>query len=196
MPVPHSQNPGQISNLPGVTQHITGHEPSTGKSIVQLTRPGSWSGFQDDTLAFNVVYSTSQFPPNLNNDVDLTNHENVMATGNIGLVSKNGSVCRMVDFAPGLEAFMHRTQSLDYGLVLEGEIEMVLDDPDKCTLMKRGDVAVQRATMHGWRNPSKTEWARMFFVLQECEELVVGGKKLEEDMGEGLPKSGSGKASL
>lgn len=119
-----------------------------------------------------------------------------MATGNIGLVSKNGSVCRMVDFAPGLEAFMHRTQSLDYGLVLEGEIEMVLDDPDKCTLMKRGDVAVQRATMHGWRNPSKTEWARMFFVLQECEELVVGGKQLEEDLGEGLPKSGSGKASL
>ena len=119
-----------------------------------------------------------------------------MAAGNIGLVSKNGSVCRMVDFAPGCEAFIHRTQSLDYGLVLEGEIEMVLDDSDKCTLMKRGDVAVQRATMHGWRNPSKTEWTRMFFVLQECEELVVGDKKLGENLEAGLLKSGSGKASL
>lgn len=196
MPVRHPHNPGQVSNLPGIIQHITGHEPSTGKSIVQLTRPGSWSGFLNDTHFFNVVYSTSQSPPNLNNDVDLINHENVMATGNLGLVSKNGSVCRMVDFAPGAEAFMHRTQSLDYGLVLEGEIEMVLDDPDKCTLMMRGDVAVQRATMHGWRNPSQTEWTRMFFVLQECEELVVGEEKLGEDLGAGLPKSGSEKASL
>lgn len=61
---------------------------------------------------------------------------------------------------------MHRTQSLDYGVVIEGEVEMVLDD-GVSTVMGRGDVAVQRGTSHGWRNVSKTEWARMFFVLQE-----------------------------
>lgn len=71
----------------------------------------------------------------------------------------------MVDIAPGNEALMHRTQSLDYGIVIEGEVELVLDD-GVSTVMRRGDVAVQRATSHGWRNVSGTEWARMFFVLQ------------------------------
>lgn len=85
---------------------------------------------------------------------------------------------------------MHRTQSLDYGVVIEGEVEMVLDN-GVTTVMKRGDVAVQRGTNHGWRNCSKSEWARMFFVLQECEKVVVGGAELGEDVsragsGEGL----------
>ena len=40
--------------------------------------------------------------------------------------------------------------------------------------MGRGDIAVQRATMHAWKNTSK-EWARMIFVLQECKELKIGG---------------------
>jgi hypothetical protein len=53
------------------------------------------------------------------------------------------------------------------------------------TVMKRGDIAVQRATMHGWRNPSETEWARMVFVLQDIQPLVVGGEKLKEDLGIG-----------
>jgi quercetin dioxygenase-like cupin family protein len=76
---------------------------------------------------------------------------------------------------------MHRTQSLDYGIVLEGEIEMTLDSGEK-RLLKRGDMAVQRATMHAWHNPSETEWTRMVFVLQECKPLVVGGEELGEDL--------------
>lgn len=89
---------------------------------------------------------------------------------------------------------MHRTQSLDYGVVLEGEIEMELDGGE-IKVLKRGDVAVQRGTMHAWRNQSKTEWARMLFVLQGCEPVVVGGERLGEDLGgglEGLPGSGGG----
>jgi quercetin dioxygenase-like cupin family protein len=88
---------------------------------------------------------------------------------------------------------MHRTQSLDYGVVLEGSIELLLDS-EQTKLMHRGDVAVQRATMHAWRNPSKTEWARMLFVLQDCQELTLGGKPLKEDLGrgtKGLPPSGN-----
>lgn len=90
---------------------------------------------------------------------------------------------------------MHRTQSLDYGIVLEGEIELVLDSGDT-QLMGRGDVAVQRATMHAWRNPSKTEWARMIFVLQDCKSLTVAGQNMKEDLGRGtvgLPPSGNDK---
>lgn len=47
---------------------------------------------------------------------------------------------------------------------------------------------------HAWRNPSKTEWCRMIFVLQDCQKVVLGGQALGEDLGrgtEGLPPSGN-----
>lgn len=133
-------------------------------------------------MAFNVIYTTSQFPPNLNNDADLQAHDQILQSGHLGLVNPHGTVCRVVDFAPNNPCIVHRTQSLDYGIVLEGQIEMVLEEGE-ATLMERGDIAVQRATMHGWRNPSATEWARMVFVLQDCRPLVVGGAALKEDLG-------------
>jgi quercetin dioxygenase-like cupin family protein len=143
-------------------------------------------------MGFNVVYTTSEFPPSLNNKKDLATHDQLLASGKLGLVNPHGTVCRMVDFAPGNEPIMHRTQSLDYGIVLEGEIEMELDSGEK-RLLKRGDVAVQRATMHAWRNASKTEWCRMIFVLQDCQPLVIGGQKFGEDLsGAGeIPPSGN-----
>lgn len=52
--------------------------------------------------------------------------------------------------------------------------------------MHRGDMAVQRATMHAWRNPSKSEWSRMPFVLQDWAPLKIGGKALKEDLGRGV----------
>lgn len=136
-------------------------------------------------------------PPNsqasLNDNADITKHDDLTASNKLGLVRPGGTVCRIVDFAPGFDCMMHRTQSLDYGVVLEGSIELLLDS-DESQLMHRGDVAVQRATMHAWRNPSKTEWARMLFVLQDCQKLVVSGQDLKEDLGRGvvgLPPSGN-----
>lgn len=76
---------------------------------------------------------------------------------------------------------MHRTVSLDYGIVLEGEVEAILDSGEKRT-MKRGDSLVQRGTKHAWRNTSETEWARMIFVLLPSDKVVVGGKTLDEDL--------------
>jgi quercetin dioxygenase-like cupin family protein len=70
---------------------------------------------------------------------------------------------------PGIECIIHVTKSRDYGIVVEGEMEMRLDSGET-RYMKRGDVAVQRATMHGWKNRSDTEWARMFFVSQDCPQ--------------------------
>lgn len=85
---------------------------------------------------------------------------------------------------------MHRTVSLDYGVVLEGEVELVLDSGET-RLLKRGDVAVQRGTNHAWRNVTPDavdsvsgervpQWARMLYVLSPCEEVAVGGRKLGE----------------
>lgn len=52
--------------------------------------------------------------------------------------------------SPGLLSPMHRTVSLDYGVVLEGEVELVLDSGET-RVLKRGDVAIQRGTCHAWR---------------------------------------------
>jgi quercetin dioxygenase-like cupin family protein len=76
---------------------------------------------------------------------------------------------------------MHRTVSLDYGAVLEGEVELLLDSGER-RMMKRGDVAIQRGTMHQWINHSETEWCRMLFVLQESKPLEVAGQTFEEEL--------------
>lgn len=68
---------------------------------------------------------------------------------------------------------------------------MQLDD-GSTTILYPGDMAVQRATMHAWRNPSETEWTRMVFVLQDCKPLEIGGRRLGEDLGGVLPKVDAG----
>ncbi len=108
-------------------------------------------------------------------------------------MSASGTVLRFVDFAPGYECMMHRTQSVDFGLVVEGSVVSILDSGEE-TVMHRGDVMVQRATMHAWRNPSKTEWARMVFTLQDCKPLFIAGQRFGEDLGrgtKGVPSSGN-----
>ncbi len=57
---------------------------------------------------------------------------------------------------------MHRTESVDYGIVIEGEMTLVLDDSE--VLLKPGSVVVQRGTNHAWANRSKRP-CRMLFVL-------------------------------
>lgn len=58
---------------------------------------------------------------------------------------------------------MHTTDSVDYGILLEGEISLELDD-GKTVALKAGDVVVQNGTRHAWRNPG-TEPATLIFVL-------------------------------
>ncbi|PPJ53476.1 hypothetical protein CBER1_00411 [Cercospora berteroae] len=185
--------PNQLAtNLPGPTTYLTGHDQNTGKAIIHASNPVNWAKFEDDKLAMSVGFTT-RFPADLNNDADVTAHQEKLSSGKLGLVSGGGTVLRYVDFAPDYECMMHRTQSVDYGIVIEGTIESVLDSGE-VQVMKRGDVMVQRATMHAWRNPSKTEWARMIFVLQDCKPLFVKGERFGEDLGrgtEGLPSSGN-----
>lgn len=58
---------------------------------------------------------------------------------------------------------MHRTETIDYGVVLEGEVWLVLDDGSE-TRLGAGDVVVQRGTDHAWDNRSSYV-TRMLFVL-------------------------------
>lgn len=179
------------SDLPKPNIFITGHDKSSGKAVVQEKRSGVWAVLDDGKLGLNSFYTTSEFPASLNDDVDIKKHDDLTRSRTLGLVNKNGTVARMVEFAPGYECIMHRTKSIDYGVCVEGSVELLLDSGE-VQVMHRSDVVVQRGTLHAWRNPSKTEWARMFFVLQDCQEVILDGKALKEDLGagvEGLPPS-------
>lgn len=92
---PRPKNSGQIStNLPGVTTYLTGHN-AQGKAIVEATRPGNWNAFDDKTMAFNQIFTTS-FPADLNNSKDIEAHDDLIKAGTLGLAKKGGIVCRQV----------------------------------------------------------------------------------------------------
>jgi Cupin domain len=79
----------------------------------------------------------------------------------------------------GRHPLMHRTQSIDYGVVLDGEIVLLLDDVE--VPLKTGDVVVQRGTIHAWANRSDHP-TRILFMLTDGKfdpKLVV--KQAEHD---------------
>lgn len=88
-----------------------------------------------------------------------------------------GTIMRIVDVHPGnarnmkpradgRPSYMHRTKTIDYAIVLDGEIYAVLDEQE--TLMKQGDVLIQRGTDHAWQNRSERS-CRMLFILIDAE---------------------------
>ncbi|KAK5995682.1 Cupin-domain-containing oxidoreductase srdB [Cladobotryum mycophilum] len=167
-----------ISGLENIVVNVTGHDDS-GKEIFVSSTPAEWKPYTDGKLGMSILYTT-QFNANLNGDEDIEKHKTRMATTLPGLVNPGGTLLRMVDFAPGDPGLMHRTKSLDYGIVVKGELEAIMESGEK-RIMRQGDVCVQRGTSHAWRNLSETEWARMVFVLQDVQPIVLGGEKLKED---------------
>jgi quercetin dioxygenase-like cupin family protein len=84
----------------------------------------------------------------------------------------NGSRFMIAEYPPGNHPAMHRTETLDYIIVLEGSIEMELDD-DRVIRMSAGDVMIQRGTNHAWKNVTDTT-CRMAFVLLDASPLEIG----------------------
>ncbi|KAK4959806.1 hypothetical protein LTR10_002694 [Elasticomyces elasticus] len=150
--------------FPDPTVLLTGHD-SNGKAIVQNSTVEATQIYAGMRTSHNLLYTTSEFPPDLNNDKDIKLHNDIKSSGKLNIVNAGGTLMR-----------------LDYGVVMEGEMIMELDDGNE-TLLRRGDVAIQRATMHAWKNASSTKWARMLFVLQDCQSLSVEGQRLKEDLG-------------
>ena len=97
-------------------------------------------------------------------------------------MEEDGSLVRMIDFAPGVESNAHRALTLGYGCVIEGEFELELDSGEK-RLMKPGDVSVNRATVHTWRNMLMDKPGRILYVLLPIEPLKVNGNLVTQDMG-------------
>ena len=104
----------------------------------------------------------------------------------------NGTKIRINEFFPGFinemgnQSPVHRTESIDYGIVLEGEIWLVLDDSE--VLLKAGDVVVQRGTDHAWANRSD-KVARVAFILVDGS-FAPDLRALVPGIGDGLMHNG------
>ncbi len=83
----------------------------------------------------------------------------------------NGTRFCVIDFPPGNTAHMHRTETVDYVIVIEGEIEMDMDN--STVKLKQGDIMVQRGTNHAWANRSDKR-TRVAFVLVDAVPLGIG----------------------
>jgi mannose-6-phosphate isomerase-like protein (cupin superfamily) len=115
-----------------------------------------------------VVWTTEGFPVN-------NTGENDDALRTVGTTLRNGTVFRVIEFGPGVSPRNHRTDSIDYAVVLSGEIDMVLDETT--VRLRAGDVLVQRGTIHNWIN-NGLEPCVMAFVLIDAQPAEVGGKVL------------------
>ena len=149
---------------------VTTHDDG-GKSIVHSIDTLRPTMIPSGDAAFQFVWQTPTVPADLNSGTD-------GPTSDGGLI-KHGSVIRIVDMMPGLPSPMHRTYSIDYGVIISGRLELTLDGGETVEL-EAGDIVVQRGTNHLWRNPSASEVTRVAFILIEAAPVVVNGKVMEE----------------
>lgn len=174
------------SSLPEMHSHITTHDETTSKAVYHSSTPLDWHSWDPggNDIIYSVPYTTSPHPAILADEADIKAHEQLMASGGYKSVKAlNGSSLRLLDLPPGYKGVMHRTVSLDYGIVLEGKVEILLDGEGETRVLERGDITVQRGTMHALHNPSSSQWARFVSVVLDIKKVVVGGKELEEQWG-------------
>ena len=148
---------------------VTGHNAS-GRAVVKIdeevaknlvsSRPGATAC---------VVWTTESFP------VDNTGEEDA-GLRKTGTTLDNGTVFRILELAPGVTPRNHRTDSIDYAVVMSGEVDMELDDAT--VHLKAGDVLVQRGTIHNWVNRG-SEPCVIAFVLIAAKPVAVGDKVLQ-----------------
>jgi mannose-6-phosphate isomerase-like protein (cupin superfamily) len=146
---------------------VTGHDAS-GRAVVKIdevaknlvsSRPGATAC---------VVWTTEGFP------VDNAGEEDA-GLRKTGTTLDNGTVFRILELMPGVTPRNHRTDSIDYAVVMSGEVDMELDDTT--VHLKAGDVLVQRGTIHNWVNRG-TEPCVIAFVLIAAKPVAIGDKVL------------------
>lgn len=158
------------SGLPPVQRVVTGHD-GKGRAVFKSEDVTPTRMIPSGDASFLLIWTTETVPADNNDEVDGRHRE-------AGLTLEGGSVIRVVDMLPGKQSPMHRTNSIDYGIVLEGEIELELDDGAKKTV-RQGGIIIQRGTNHLWRNTSD-KVCRIAFVLIEAPAYLHDGVPLEE----------------
>lgn len=157
--------------LPAVRRIVTGHN-SLGKSVVKDDQSFDTQLIPSGDAEFALIWTAPDLPVDNNDETDGRERD-------AGLTLSGGSVIRVVDMLPGGESPMHRTNSLDYGIVMSGQLQLELDDGEVVEL-GAGDIVIQRGTIHLWRNPSTSEICRIVFILTEANAAEIDGKPLPE----------------
>jgi len=149
---------------------VTGHD-ETGRAMVMIDEAAKNLQSSRPGISASVVWTTNTSPADNSGNEDA-------GTPTTGLTLAGGTVFRVIEFAPGNAARMHRTDSIDYAVVISGEIDMQLDDSE--VHLKSGDVLVQRGTVHNWVNRGSAPCV-IAFVLIDAKPVTVGGKTLHAE---------------
>jgi quercetin dioxygenase-like cupin family protein len=146
---------------------VTGHD-AQGRAKVLIDTPVDNLFSHRPGAEYSVIWLTEGFPVDNDGDTDPSGKT-------IGTTVPNGSVFRVVSFGPGVAPRNHRTDSIDYAVVISGEIDMELDA--ETVHLKAGDVLVQRGTIHNWVNKGR-EPCIIAFVLISAKPVMIDGKSL------------------
>ena len=151
-------------------RHHCGHDEN-GRAIFKSEGVTPTKLIPSGDASFLLLWTTPTVPADNNDERDGRDRD-------VGNTLLGGSAFRIVDMLPGKESPMHRTNSIDYGIVLQGEIELELEDGRKKTI-REGGVIVQRGTNHLWRNTTDRV-CRIAFILIEAPAYLHNGQPLEE----------------
>jgi quercetin dioxygenase-like cupin family protein len=152
---------------------VTGHS-NNGTAIFTSDNQYDTVVIPAGDAAMATIWTTSNVPADLNDETDGRERD-------AGTTLKGGSVIRVVDMLPNASSPMHRTSSIDYGIIMSGTIELELENQEIKTLTQ-GDIIVQRGTIHRWKNPSSDEICRIIFVLTEAKAYQLNGLPLDDFM--------------
>jgi len=158
------------SGLPPVQRVVTGHD-ANGRAIFKSEDVSPTKLIPSGDAAFLLLWTTPTVPADNNDETDGRHRD-------AGLTINQGSVIRIVDMLPHQVSPMHRTNSIDYGIILSGEIELELDDGAKKTV-REGGIVIQRGTNHLWRNVTDKP-CRIAFILIEAPAYSHNGAPLPE----------------
>ena len=150
---------------------VTGHD-SNGHAIAAIDDIVTIVPREETRFGGALLWNTRGFPVDNDGPGDAPGQQ-------VGITVENGTIFRIVEFLPGNAPRNHRTNSIDYAVVLTGEIDMELDDGVSVHL-KAGDVLVQRGTIHNWINRGSQPCA-IAFVLIDAKAVEVSGKRLEAE---------------
>ena len=154
-------------NPPPIRRVITGHDSNNSSKVI-TDGPATNKKYPRPGAVATLIWVTDEMPVNMSVGEDFED----MGARILGTAPPmNGTRFVIHDIPPGSSGTMHRTETIDYVIVIFGEIDMEMDD-SKVSL-KAGDVMVQRGTNHAWVNRG-TEFARIAFVLVDARPLGIG----------------------
>ena len=141
---------------------VTGHDEA-GRAVVSIDSVVDYAHSMRPNHSSFVAWATDEHPIN-NKDPEDGRLKRVV-NGTPG-----STIFRVVEYGPGVASRRHRTNSLDYAIVMSGEIDMELDEGE--VHLKAGDILIQRGTIHNWINRG-TEPCVIAFVLIAADPVLA-----------------------